>query len=65
VKTELRFCPACGAEFRPRRIEGCDLPASLSCEFGAWREPKVAGVLVFSSHLPALSAWPVGRGRGA
>lgn len=46
MRTEFRFCPTCGSELKPRRIEGHDLPACPNCEFVAWRGPKVAVALV-------------------
>jgi 8-oxo-dGTP diphosphatase len=46
MKTEFRFCPTCGSELKPRRIEGHDLPACPGCDFVAWKGPKVAVALV-------------------
>lgn len=50
MKLEFRFCPLCGSGLRPRSIEGHDLPACPSCEFVAWRGPKVAVALVASDE---------------
>jgi ADP-ribose pyrophosphatase YjhB (NUDIX family) len=46
VKTEFRFCPSCGSELQSRWIEDHDLPACPSCDFVAWKGPKVAVALV-------------------
>ena len=42
MRTEFRFCPACGAGLQPRLVEQRQLPACPQCEFVAGPDPKVA-----------------------